>query len=116
MYDRNNIEKQAILALKTIATIILFIVDPTLASGYDVENQISLYKELHDNFAKDMQIPIKVIINKIDFASADEIQNVVDALQIPLDHVIQISAKTGENVDQVKKFLLDYFRSTNFSR
>ena len=75
-----------------------------------------IYKEIKEEFANDMQIPIKIVINKMDFATEEEISNLLGEIQVKREDVIKISAKTGENVDTVKKYLLNYFHSTNYSR
>ena len=121
MSQRNSIEKQAILALNTIATIIIFVFDPTAASGYDVPSQIKLLEEVKQIFSEDLEIPIKIVINKIDFATADEINLLLDKLTEMKfisnnDDVIRTNAKDGENVDQVLKYLLKFFKNRDFRR
>jgi nucleolar GTP-binding protein len=116
MIKRNSIEKQAILALNTIATIVLFIIDPTYASGYELSSQIALLREIEATFAKGLDIPIKIVINKVDFATDAEIETVLTALEMTRDEVIAISAKEGTNVDDVIAYLLKYFKETNYQR
>ncbi|RLI60817.1 MAG: hypothetical protein DRO88_13835, partial [Promethearchaeia archaeon] len=111
MSKRNYIEKQSILALNTIATIILFIFDPTAASGYDMTSQIKLLQEVKDIFSEDLEIPIKIIINKIDFATVDEINLLLEQLMdlkiiSQNNDVIQVNAKDGDNVENILKYLL----------
>ncbi len=121
MSKRNHIEKQAILALNTIATIIIFVFDPTVASGYDVISQIQLLEEIKQIFAEDLEIPIKIVINKIDFATTDEINQLLNKL-IEMkfisnnEDVIRTNAKDGENVDEVLKYLLKFFKNRDFRR
>ncbi|MHA1585628.1 MAG: NOG1 family protein [Promethearchaeota archaeon] len=116
MYQRNNIEKQAILALNTIATIVVFIFDPTISSGYDVESQIKLLQEIEENFAEGLDIPIKIVINKIDFATEEEINDLLEKLNLKRSDVILTAANEGRNIEAVKKYLLEYFKETNFQR
>jgi len=121
MSQRNSIEKQAILALNTIATIIVFIFDPTAASGYDVPSQIKLLEEVQQIFSEDLDIPIKIVINKIDFATPDEINLLLTTLiEMKMisnkDDVIKTNAKDGENVDEVLKYLLKFFKNRDFRR
>ncbi|UYP45766.1 GTPase Obg [Candidatus Lokiarchaeum ossiferum] len=116
MIKRNNIEKQAILALNTIATIVLFVFDPTVASGYDVSSQIALLREIEANFAAGLDIPIKIVINKIDFATEEEISSLLAELKMNRDEVILTNAKGGENVDSVVSSLLSFFKDTDFRR
>jgi nucleolar GTP-binding protein len=109
MTNRNEIEQQAILALNTIATIVIFIFDPTMASGYEVEHQIRLYEEIRDEFLKGLAVPIKVVINKIDFASNEEIDSLLKRINLKKEEVILTNAKDGVHVDEIKRWLLKYF-------
>ncbi|MGC9179584.1 MAG: NOG1 family protein [Vulcanisaeta sp.] len=67
--ERNRIELQAILALKYLARVIVFIVDPTNHSGYSLIEQVNLLREIKDNF----NAPTLVLINKIDIAMESEV-------------------------------------------
>ena len=101
MAKRNSIELQAILALRLISDLILFIFDPTPASGYNVESQIELYNEIKQNFSKDRQIEIIVVFNKMDLAKDSEIQSLKDALNLKDDDFYLTNALTGENLDKL---------------
>ena len=121
MSQRNSIEKQAILALNTIATIIVFVFDPTAASGYDVTSQIKLLEEVQQIFSEDLEIPIKIVINKIDFATENEINILINKLiEMKMvsneEDIIKTNAKDGENVDEVLKYLLKFFKNRDFRR
>ena len=116
MAKRNEIEKQAILALNTVSTVVVFVFDPTKASGYDVENQIQLYKEIKDDFLLGTEIPIKLVVNKIDFATEEEINDLLQKLGKTKEDVILTNAKAGENCDLIVKDLLQYFKDTNYRR
>ena len=83
--ERNKIELQAIMALKYLANIIVFIIDPTEHCGYEKEKQLSLLEELNRSF-KDIQII--------------EIENKMDILESPTDR-LKISAKTGHGLDEL---------------
>lgn len=66
---RNPIEKHAVLALKHLATLILFVIDPTESCGYTLEQQNSLLQQIKLSFS----CPILVILTKNDIASPDQI-------------------------------------------
>ena len=68
--ERNAIERQAVLALRHLAGVILFLVDPTLHSGFGLEMQYNLYREITTNF----QAPVVAAVNKIDIASQEELE------------------------------------------
>ncbi len=101
MVMRNNIELQAILALRLISDLILFIFDPTPASGYSVESQIELFNEIKQNFSKDRQIEIIVIFNKMDLAKDSEIQFLKEKLNLKGKNFYLTNALTGENLDKL---------------
>ena len=84
--DRNPIEKQAVLALKYVAKIIVFVIDPTETCGYTVPQQESLLKEIKRLF----DLPIILVANKAD-TGAD------------FKGALMISAKEGIGIDKLRK-------------
>ncbi|MFX0068677.1 MAG: NOG1 family protein, partial [Candidatus Hodarchaeota archaeon] len=76
--ERNAIELQAITALKHLANVIIFIIDPSETSGYPIDSQLSLFHEIKTTFDK---IPIISVINKIDLASHQQIQKVKERMR-----------------------------------
>ncbi len=89
---RNRIEKQAILALKYLANIIVFLLDPSETCGYSIEEQLNLLSEIKMNFG------IKVI----------DVENKADLYKSNSSR-LKISAKTGENVDTLISLILKEF-------
>ncbi len=86
---RNKIEKQAILALKHLATLIVFLLDPSETCGYSLKEQENLLREIRGDF----HIPILEVENKVDLLRSDSPR-------------IKISAKTGEGVDSLVEEIL----------
>ncbi len=107
MAKRNNIELQAILALRLISDFIVFVFDPTPACGYSIDSQVELYYEIKSNFTKDEKINLFIIINKMDLASSSEIEYLKKQLQIQEEDYYLTNALTGENLDQ----LISYFNN-----
>lgn len=68
--ERNQIERQAVLALKHLAGAILFIVDPTPHSGYSLETQLNLWREIRESFPA----PAVAVLNKVDIATEEEVK------------------------------------------
>jgi len=62
--NRNIIEKQAIAALKHLADIIVFVVDPSETCGYSYDDQKKLLSDLKKMFAKSEFL---IVENKSDF-------------------------------------------------
>jgi len=94
-------ELQAILALRLISDLILFVFDPTPASGYPVDSQIELFHEIKENFSKEGQIEIIVVFNKMDLAKDSEITYLKEALNLNDNQFYLINALTGENFDNL---------------
>ncbi|MEM3327179.1 MAG: GTP1/OBG family GTP-binding protein, partial [Thermoproteus sp.] len=95
--------KQAVLALRHLAKVILFVVDPTYHSGYDPHIQINIYNSIKNNF----NVPIVVILNKIDIADREEIRKIEELFGTNL---IYISAKLCKGIEELKnKILEDYY-------
>lgn len=100
--ERNKIELQAILALKYLAKMIVFIFDPSDESYYDINNQFNILKEIISNF----NVPIVCVVNKIDIANKeklDEIREKVSSLGLNLFYV---SVLKGTNVEKLKEELI----------
>ncbi|MEM4023765.1 NOG1 family protein [Pyrobaculum sp.] len=68
--ERNQIERQAVLALKHLAGAILFIVDPTPHSGYSLDTQLNLWREIRESFPA----PAVAVLNKVDIATEEEVK------------------------------------------
>ena len=114
MAERNYMELQAILALRLISDLILFIFDPTPACGYSIDSQIDLYNEIKQNFAKDGKIEIVIILNKMDLAKSSEIEYIKDKLKLDSKQINLTNASTGENLDKIINLLNDrYVKSNN---
>ena len=105
MSKRNYIELQAILALRLISVLILFIFDPTPACGYSVKSQIELFHEIKENFTKDGKIEIIVVFNKKDLAHHSEIDYLKEKLELREDEYFLTNALTGENLDKISVYL-----------
>ena len=74
--ERNRIELQAILALKYLARVIVFILDPTNHSGYPLREQLNLLREVRSNFSN---TPLLLLVNKIDIATEDEVNTALSS-------------------------------------
>ena len=68
--ERNPIEKQAILALKHLADVILFIFDITETCGFTQEEQLKIFNEISSLF----DIRVIPIVNKSDILNREKIK------------------------------------------
>ncbi len=111
MSKRNNIELQAILALRLISDLIIFMFDPTPACGYSIDSQLDLYHEIKNNFTKEGKIDIVIVFNKMDLASSEEIESLRKRLNVEEKDCFLINALSGENLDLLKELLIKRYSS-----
>jgi nucleolar GTP-binding protein len=112
MSKRNNIELQAILALRLISDLIFFMFDPTPACGYSIDSQLDLFYEVKNNFTKEREIQIVIIFNKMDLASPEEIRYLRDKLNITEKDYFLTNALSGENLEPLRDFLTKRYSSS----
>lgn len=87
MSERNEIELQAISALKHLKAVVLFIIDPTETCGYEIKDQENMLREVRQQFP----LPILVVANKSDLPQFRE-----------LDFVdMKMSTMTGDGIPAV---------------
>jgi nucleolar GTP-binding protein len=91
---RNDIEKQAVLALRYLTDVMLFIVDPSETCGFNREVQEKLLKTVQESF---VNVPIIVAESKCDILKTD-------------DDRLFFSAQTGENMEALTKIVLEKMR------
>ena len=100
MSQRNEIELQAITALKYIAKVIFFVIDPSVHCGFNVDEQVNLFLEIKELF---QETQINIVINKIDLIEKDFIKESMERLKThSKDNFILFSAKSGEGMDVLK--------------
>lgn len=63
MEKRNKMERQAIAALRFLATVILFLLDPSETCGFPLDAQLHLLRSVEEAFP---EVPIVVLENKSD--------------------------------------------------
>ncbi len=99
MARRNKIELQAITAMEHIARIIMFVIDPTINCGFQLEDQVSLLKEIQDSFQR---ASIMIVLNKLDIMQQEERDAIMNALNdIGTFDVIAYSAFTRLHEDHL---------------
>jgi nucleolar GTP-binding protein len=90
--ERNAIERQAVLALKYLADLIVFVLDPTETSGYTMEQQLHLLDSVKDWM---QDIPMIEVENKIDLLDSGSER-------------YKISALGGEGVEELREIIIDH--------
>ena len=106
MSKRNNIELQAVLALRLISDLIFFMFDPTPACGYSIDSQLDLFYEVKTNLTKQGETQVVIIFNKMDLANSDEITYLRNKLNINEDEYFLINALSGENLESLEELLI----------
>ncbi len=96
MSSRNDIERQAVTALKYLAQVIVFIIDPSEACGWPVDEQVHLLREVQKLFPV---TPILIAINKLDIVPPDKLQDV----RRLVPDAYEIVASEGKGVDELLK-------------
>jgi len=95
--ERNDIEMKAIIALRHLSDIIIFMFDPSPFRYYELEEQLSIYNEIRDSFPTAIIIPV---INKIDVVEAD-----INKYLGNLD-VMRLSLALGIGVDDLRSRII----------
>ena len=88
--ERNNIEKQAIAALRHLADLIVFIFDPSGTSGYQMNEQTLMLEDIKKLFC---DVPFIIVENKVD------VKNTGSANR-------KISCTTGEGIEELRQEIL----------
>ena len=99
--NRNLVEKQAVVALKYLANIIIQLIDPSETCGFPIDEQINLYHEIRRTFPT---IPLIPVLNKVDIASKKQINYVVELIPEIKFHII---AESGKGIDELMKYALE---------
>lgn len=92
--ERNEIELQAISALKHVGKVILYIIDPSETCGYSLDKQMHLFLEIK----KEFMVPVLVAANKTDISAPFE------------GAEMSMSTLTGEGVGVVLERLMELLK------
>lgn len=95
--ERNDIERQAISALRHVGNVTLFIIDPSETCGYTLKEQYHLLKGVREF----VEMPVLVVANKIDIRGGDE--------EVEAD--MRMSTLKGEGVIEVRDRLVEIIES-----
>lgn len=92
--DRNDIEKQAVLALRYLTNIMVFMLDPSETCGYSMEQQNALLESVKKGFPG---VDIIVVESKSDLKKTNSGN-------------LYFSAMTGENLKELEEIILNKLR------
>lgn len=102
--ERNEVEKQAILALKHLGDVIVYIFDPSEYCGFPIEEQMHLFEEIYSEFG---EFPFIVVLNKADIADEEKMKTIEEFVKSKGLEPLRISALTGEGLDELKKRVIE---------
>lgn len=94
--ERNKIELQAVLALKYLTDVLIFILDPSEACGYSMDKQLALLESVQGGFP---EIPMIILESKSDIFKRDQ----------PLG--MPFSVETGEGMERLREMLMEKLRA-----
>jgi nucleolar GTP-binding protein len=100
MGERNDIELQAVAALKYLANVIIFMIDPSEACGWALKQQLNLLSEVQRMFPL---TPILVVLNKIDITPKEQLE----AARESLPDAYEIVAINQTGVEQLLQNVLE---------
>ena len=92
LFERNQIERQAIAVLTGAADVVLFMIDPTETCGYPTHSQLSLLSELRET----LSVPLLVVATKRDIPAP-----------MPPQCELELTVHDKESVEQLKKKLVE---------
>jgi len=92
--ERNTVERKAIAALRHLADVVIFMLDPSGTCGYDFERQLHLLEDVRKTFSN-----VVVVINKTDLLDEQRVREVQELCK----DAIFISAATGQGVSELEK-------------
>ncbi|MCK4405809.1 MAG: 50S ribosome-binding GTPase [Hadesarchaea archaeon] len=92
--ERNPVERQAIAALRHLADVVVFMLDPSGTCGYDFERQLHLLEDIRKTFSN-----VIVVINKTDLLDEQRVREVQELCK----DAIFISAATGQGIPELEK-------------
>jgi len=97
--ERNDIERQAILALKYLTHVLVFLLDPSEQCGYAMDKQLALLRGVEQGFPN---VPMIIAESKSDLHKSGSGRYF-------------FSAETGENVEGLKDRILGELRRIRFT-
>ncbi len=100
---RSPTELKAVGALGHLADAIVFIIDPTTSSGFELHDQISLARQIVQTFPK----PMLIAVNKVDIASRDQIDAAKSSFPGDL-RVFEVCGTDHRGVEDLRSAISSY--------
>jgi len=103
--ERNAIEKQALSAMMNVASVVLFILDPSEHCGYPMQVQLNLLEEVKGM----VKVPLVVVANKSDLVAPEGYQTMSTADGTGVEEVLTAILTHKPERTEAKKIV--YIRS-----
>jgi len=94
--ERNDIERQAISALRHVGNVTLFIIDPSETCGYTLKEQYRLLDEVNE-FIK---MPVLVVANKIDIEGEKEVKADMSMSTLNKEGVMEVRNRLVKMIEE----------------
>lgn len=91
---RNNVENQAITAIKNVSDMILFIVDASETCGYSIGEQFALLENVRSIVG---DTPVHVVVNKSDFRRLEGYPNMSTTTREGISGIMKLILKEKES-------------------
>jgi len=105
--EKNPIELKAVLAIKHLTNLLLYIIDPNPHGYYTLDEQLRVFESVKSILGGREFL---ILVNKIDATPPDTLNTVIELLESKYGlKPLPISALRGDNLDYLKKILVEKF-------
>ncbi len=112
--ELNEIEKRALVAIKFLADVIIYMIDSRSSSYYPIEQQLDLLQSIKAMFSDK---ELLVVVNKIDETTEERLRKVLAMVrEAHGEELLKMSALNGTGVDALLDLLKSKTRTTPIPR
>ncbi len=97
MARRNPIERQAVLAIKELADLVLFVLDPSETCGYTLDSQLKLYAEINEAFEN-----VVPVVGKADLVD----KTIIRGLEKQVGQKLLLSSVKEDRIEEIQSLLI----------
>jgi nucleolar GTP-binding protein len=105
--ERNRVEMKAIEAMRHLADVLVFVVDPTDTSGFPIESQLNLLEGMRSSF----DTPMITAVNKDDMADPEAVELAVKSVG-GSGPVLRVSSTQGTGIAELRELIWSYLRDS----
>jgi len=117
--EMNDIERRAIAALRTLQSVVLYLIDPSIDAYYSIDQQIDVLRTVSTIVGKEKILVVFNKIDKVDGKRLDYCRKLLNSYGYDVD--LEISALQGIGIDKLiiealKRYDLLYKTSYSYSQ